>query len=456
MPIFSGNINSKAAAVGDDDRIETIISTDNSSYQGQLILDSKLNEAPFDSTNSAVMEGYSITPAVDSHNQVLGSVYSVNGFTLDANTSVFLWIYFPDSPITNRYSLEIGFSNTSGNKISWHFSFEDLYSLLTETIYANAFGWKKIELVYLDAEKNYTDNVEMSFSNMTISYKNELGITDYNTSGTLTFYDVYTAVRTCDKTAVIRNLDYYYYSFNPNFIGSLKNVYTGNKYEVSSVQNVFSYIYVGKNNLALSGPQNNNFSWVITVSPMGEAQYEIGFRDTIYFDYEGSCAISFKLLETKNKNTRTVFTATHTVYVSKYSFGTFVNSSTKIDKKSSLVVQFNMSSDYNASTTVEFKIEDEKVAKIEKVDYNSQLGTYYIQIKGLKKGTTNLVATSTGGKVGDENVSEFAEEMEISIKNSGISESMLITLYIFLGLYGAAFVIFIVISLVNSRRNIVK
>ena len=115
---------------------------------------------------------------------------------------------------------------------------------------------------------------------------------------------------------------------------------------------------------------------------------------------------------------------------------------------------------------VTFTSENEKIAKITKVVYETETRTYYVSIKAEKKGEINITASSSGKKLSSsslsgtdneaENVSVFSENISVKITSDGINQWMIYVLYGILGCFGLAFVIFLIISFASARKNIVK
>lgn len=470
MPVFMINKNSSSFAHAEDVSLkQTIVSTDKTELANttniNTIKEISETQTPFDPDNRKPMEGVAVTPEADSINQV-SKIYRVNEFTINSGTSIFMWLYFPDDPYENFYKFTIAFTNSSGQKIEWEYDYEPLYDLMGSL--QGKYGWKKLELVYDDAKKSFSGASEIALNIMEISYRKSSNIPGTGTSSgdliqsistdTLSFYDVYASARTSEKTSFVKSLNYCYYSFKASFADSLRKVYTNTSYKLTSMPDIFSYIYVGKTNILLGGSQNNKFALTITVKPSGKASYTVNIGDTIYFDTIGSCLISFKLDEQKAGQTKpiNVFTAGQSIIVTNFTFGIFTESAYTLNKNEILIFQFKMSEDFVANTSVSFYSEDKNVASVEEVEYNSERNIYYVKVKALKKGKTNIIATSSGKKIGDSIINEFSEVVEVSVKNNGINEVMLYILYAFLGGFGLAFIIFLLISFVNARRNIVK
>lgn len=460
LPVFSNlNFSNNASAASSLTPLETIVGTDIESMTGSLKTDASkgLGQTPFDTENKRVMEGYSVTPTADSTNQISGRSYSVNPFTVGNNISIFIWIYFPDNPYDNFYDLSIKFSNNSGNTAEWLLNYDNIYDLMQQMSISYAFyGWKQLELVYNDAEKNYVDAGNKTFTSMEISYKKTTEYANSTSNGTLSFYSVFTSSKVSDKTSIFTARDYAYYGFASEFTDAFKNLYIGSTYKLTSISDIFEFVYVGNKNLALSGTQNNLFDWSITLKHYSQKdEFRLGY--TMAFDDPGEYILEFNLIEQLSSGkTREVFTAKHIISVMKFTFGIFSSSLYDIDKNSTVTLRFDVNGDFVAEKNYSFKVEDEKIAKIESVEFDSKTNSYYIKVKGLKKGSTKVSVSATGYRQGDATSSDFIESASISVIYNGLSPWILTCLYVLLGVYAVAFVIFVSISFVNARRNIVK
>lgn len=482
MPLLKFNTkNSLSAHAATETERQTIVSTEKSELTSSLLYDAKENQAPFDTENRKMMEGVSITPTADSKNQINNKEYSVNEFIINSDISIFMWIYFPDKPYDNFYDFYISFSNSeNGKKIEWEFSYKELSNLMGLSLQN---GWKQIELVFNDAKKSFTDRDDTILNRMQISYKksNDLPSIDNEdlinsiSTDTLTFYNVYASSKTPDginevtKSSIKKSLNYAYFAFKSNFTSQLRNVYVGNSYSLKgkNPSDIFSYVYVGKSNLLNGGSSVNRFTWEVSVSSKGDKSEVIDFNDTIYFDNIGTSRIAFKLEEQKQTQTKSelVFNAVLEVIVKKFAFGSFSEPSYNIVNGEKIIITFTLSEDYETENLVTFTSENEKIAKINSVNYNSETRTYHIEITAKKKGNVNIKASSTGKKINNsnlsgnenlENVSNFTENIAITIKSDGINQWMINMLYAILACFGLAFIIFLIISFVSARRNIVK
>ena len=269
LPVFSNVKFKDKTSAASLEPLEVIIETDINSMSGTLRNDAQngLGQTPFDEEEKKLMDGYSITPLSDSKNQISGRTYNVNEFTLDREKSVFIWVYFPDHPLDNFYDLTITFANNFGEKISWEFDYDRLYDMMYPMHLAyNYYGWKQLELVFYDGLKNFSESSSKSFSVLEISYKKNADIPfeETNTNGTLSIYGAFTHERIGEETNISSARDYAYYEFNPTFISTLQNLYTGSSYKLTSKTDIFSYIYVGKKNLILNSAQNNMFDLSIS------------------------------------------------------------------------------------------------------------------------------------------------------------------------------------------------
>ncbi len=441
-----------------------IIGTSKDTMTSDVFSYSVSSQAPFDKSTNSMMSGLSFVPYYNSNFEVTSRNYQVNDFlfSIDTSKSIYMWIYFPDSPNGIFFDFNIKFFNSDGDYVAWSYDYEELAALFIEYDTYNIIytGWKLIEFSVSDATTNLSMD-KVTLTNMNISYILNENYTDYGyykATDCLTIYSAYLGTKTSNKTIVYEALNYYYYAFSSSFSSGLRGLYVGESYTLNSISSVFSYVYVGKSNLALGGTQNNSFSWDISVTCNSDT-YSITLPNTIYFDEAKTHTFSFKLTEyrTAASTGNSVFTATYNVSIFSFIFGSFGSSIYELQKGNSLILQFSLADNFVQTENLEFSAENAKMLQIVDINYDSQLGIYYIEVKALKKGSTNIIATAGGYREGGDTLTiQYKTTASVSVKYNGVSEWMKITLYVFLGFYLVAFIIFVIISFVNIRRNIVK
>ena len=443
------------------EKTQEIIGIEKSGLSQELANDSNLYQTPFDTKTKKQMDGYSISPAVitDSNDkyrkQVHNALYSVKNFTLDENSSVFMWIYIPEDLETNLFCFSLSFLSGDGKEITWKYDDESFDNLYPIAYYAN-YGWVLFEF-RINGASTYNAQSDTIFTQMRINYhfdfeKYELEF-DYNNiiiNGSLSIYDVFVGKKKSETTGIINQLSYYYYGIKSEFKQKLNSYYVNDVFTANSIGDIFSYIYVGKYNLLLYGIQNNNFTWTFTLTIAGEKNnFNFSTSNRVKFFKKGECSFNIKLEESRSSKNRTVFTTTLDFNCDEYKFGKFENGD-NIIKKNTYILKFKVSDSYKLNGDIDFSSSNEKIFTIDSSYYNEEDDYYYVKIVCNKSGKANILAKSNGERIGVSS-GDFSVQTELKFsKTTGILQSSFFR--IILIIYAVAVVVLLVVTLINRQK----
>ena len=451
--------------------VKTIVSTERSEMtlsENDVTFD---NISPFNTRTETLMGGYCFTPKTNEHNEIEGKYFHINSFTLDEDDSIYMWIYMPDSPIKNFYSLTISFYDDNNNSFSWFFSFVKLYEMAMQV---DQCGWKLFELRQSDATKNGSIN-GINFTRLYINYSVDIetyrekyagtideiegiGLSDefYNllvkTSGKMSFYHVFATEKQQYKSSsnILINRQYYNYKVKDSIKTELSKICLGDEYKIKKINQIFDYLYVGKYNLLTTGGQNYIFSIIFNIV---NENYDEDVREgeTYKFRVEGQNYFNIKVIESKYGENTTVFTDETPLNISSYKFGKFFNSYYEIDGEIEMYLTFTIYGDFTPSDEIEFTSGNEKIIIVEDIKYSTDGKVCSVKVKTLKNGYTNITASVKGSR---ENMSESKYNVTVSVHVSGINTNFFQGrfFWIMFGITMVFVLAFVVITLINWKR----
>ena len=425
------------------------------------------NQAPYSLRTNEMLPGYSITPETNKHNEIISQTFLVNNFTIKENESIYMWIYLPNSPAENFYSLILSFGSNNGGTIKWKYNFNKLIDIMKGDN-TQKYGWKLFELCYSDAEKTSVSK-DSIFGNITITYN--LNFDDYKdafkelgeividdkfydtivtTTGKLTFYNIFLSDSYSEKSSVIFQLEYAYYGLNESFVKEFDGIYLKDTYKVKKLSEMFDYVFAGKYNLLYTGVQNNNFSWVISIqNKLGVFEVMTGENYTFKTDELNSFIISLK--EKRDDNIESLFSETISFYCEEYTCGSFDNSYYNFKEEKVYVIPFKLTDTFILSGDIAFTSSNERVVKVESYEYNEESDLYFISVKCLKNGKVTLKASATGTREGfsTKNYVTSVNVVVNGITTSIFQRPFLLTM---VALSLLCIVVFLVITAINFRR----
>ena len=474
MPYFSNvkiNGTAKAETIYDS-KIEfkqDIISINKSDLGTQDAKYAHENQTPYDRMKNEMMPGCSITPASNSHNEIISQSFFTKTFHFTQNESIFLWIYFPDNPYENFYSLNLKFFNINGGYVEWNLSFSKLLTMMTSS-YTQKYGWKLLELSYNDAEKVKTNDTldyirfqidySLDLEELKKYYEKEFGkfeiedtVYDFiKTNGKMAFYHIFLGDKIKDEVNMRIQLSYANYDLKESFIEEFNEIYLGDSYKLRKLSDMFEFIYVGKYNLLYSGEQGNlyTFSFYI-VNDNGT--FELKENDSVPFKMKVSGTNNFQINveETRNDEQVTIISRTISFNCVEYQCGTFDKSEYTLSGQEVYTIPFKFYESFRNTGEVTFKVSNNKLATIEKVVYDEENDCYYLSVKCIKNGRTEIIATTKGTR-GDSIIQEYTAKTKLRVTNISISMFASPVTWVFVGILGVAIIVFIIVSMINLRK----
>ncbi len=421
---------------------QQVVSTNQENLLGLLFECSTPNNNPFDREKGEMMPGTSITPKTDEYGQI-NSNFSVQSFEVTANSSLFMWIFFPDEKV---YSLTVEIKGTNLGYAKWSFSSAELTQMFLST--ASFKGWKLFEFCIADSQELKYDNVQ--FNSLCLTYKDELGLNPEKPKHTLSFYDVYVSDSVSENTKIAKSNSYSYYQFANNF-NSEKSIYIGDKFDYNSVLDLFEYIYIAKFDIKKSKSNEYTFSAKITTPTSLESDL-LNLNSFTYLQ-KGAYTIEVVISEQRNTVQETVMRATKTVYVDEFLFGAFSSLNLQIYEGEVKTILFNISDEFVLVGDIVFESLDKNVATI---TYYVTHNTCQIEVLGKKRGQVKIRAKASGYRFGTDKTQEYSNEITVSIGKKDSNKGRITILWISLSVYLIVGVVYAIISIVQAKKSSVR
>jgi len=451
----NSNISETNAIVSEADInfIQDIVSVNINEMGSDLRSDAVEKQNPYYSKTNEMLPGYSIVPTSNNDNEIRGEIYSIKPFSLSQSTSVFVWIYLPDSPYTNFYTLKVSFLDENNNSINWVLDFDKLSNLVGES-YTYNYGWKLFEFVFDDAELDGADS-DTEYTKMKIEYFLEYydevsDMLQKKTNGRLSFYHVYLGSKTLNKTSVLLQLSYVNYKVKASFKEEFNSLCYMDKYVVKEVKDIFEYIYVGKFNLLLSGSQNNIFTWSFYFKN-NKGKTDVVPGQPFEMNVKGENTLRIILEEKRDDKDREIINTYVSVNCSDYIFGFFSKSEYSIYEEDTLIINFKIKDTFDLIGDINFSTSDEEILKINSFYFDNSTNSYVVNVTAVKKGRANIIATATGLRDNLIN-GEFSTSSEFSVRKRPVK---FFTPGTWLGLgiiYGSAILVFGTFTFINFKR----
>lgn len=428
------------------------------------------HQAPYNTRDNTMMPGYSVTPQVNEHKEVKNQSFFINSFSMTSADSIFLWIYFPDGPLENFFSLTLTFQNETGGYIEWKYSPQALYDIMSSG-YTQKYGWKLFELCYSDGKKvgtsetakyiRFSINYALDIEEFKKYYEEQFGKFELDgafydflgINGTLTFYHVFLGSKISEETNILLHLNFTHCKLKDSLYDYFNGLYLDDYLKVPKITEMFDYIYVGKYNLFYTGSQLTNYSFSYTIHS-SRGFYEFKEEDSIPYKLkgEGTCNFIIVLKEKRSGESYNIISKTITFDCVKYECGNFESSYFEFLGAKSYTVTFKLKDGFTKAGDLEFSTSNQKIAVVEKVSYSEEHDIYYVTISCLKNGKTDIVATTKGSR-DSSNIEDFSATTKVEIR--GISRSffsMPIT-WVFMGILAVAIAVFIVVTLINYKKT---
>jgi len=456
------NLTSSIFTENDIKNKEDIISVDKNIFGGAV---ATVGNSPFDEETDTLMDGYTITPNSDAYNQVDWSV-GVSGFTLSFSQSVYMWVYLPCDPDYNLYTLKLTITDISKNlKLTWEYEHSQLVDMISKIAIGDKnYGWVLFELNPATTGVSSEELVDANFTRLGISYNSEipeLAIKVNNNA--LSFYHVYKGDSVKNSSVIIIKQKYAIYKFAESYLGN-KIAHIGDTYKFD-FKNIFEYIYIGKYDMYKYSIEG--YTWNISLKDSYSKVIDLNANQEYVFERVGWYSVNITLKErnhiiSNDENQglnidKFIFSVSSSIKCEEYSLGTFGNPKYTIPTNNEYIVTFKFYDGFKIYGDFVISTSDEKVAVIDSYSFDEDTKTIYIKINTKKSGNIQLNIEANGFMDDKNKLSEYSRSCNLVVKGENASTKLsTIFLWVILGIYGVALVVFVVISVVKSRQNSVK
>lgn len=430
-----------------------IISPDANVFAGAT---ATLNNSPYDEENKKMMDGYTITPNADANNQVNWSV-GTPSYTLTVDESVYIWIYLPCSPLSNMYSLKFSIMDTTKNlNYTWSYDYSELDDLIKEATNEKRYGWMLFQLNPLTAGANSNELADANFTRLNITYKSELTDGVKINENKLSFYSFYKGNSVKNSSGILIKQKYAIYKLKDSYLSGNRVFHVNDSYKFS-FSNIFEYVYVGKYDMYSYNIEG--FRWQVTIKESDSKVKEINFDQEYIFEKNGWYSVNISLKERNQAlNIESlVFNVSISVKCEDYSLGSFANPKYTLDIDSSLIITFKLYDGFSISNGLNVKSSDENVVEIVSYSLDEDTNTIYINVKTKKSGNVKVSVEANGIMDNTNKVASYERSCNMVVNGQNLNTNLsYVFLWVILGIYGVALVVFIVISVVKSRKFGVK
>ena len=448
--------NGETAVAAIEDELESkfdLIGINPNNYSNATIE----NVTPFDTVKGESMPGASLTPRADVFGQISGVTFLVNTFTLSVNKSIYFWIYLFD---TETYELTITIDDAMDKSLTWFFD--------SSAVQSAGAGWSLFELKASEAEAS-AENINkyaVEYKTFAIRYKTELteNIEDYlaKTDDFVSIYHVYTANSYSSNpySGRLTGLTKAYSAFSDSFMPG-DHVFKGDKVEFVDEKTFFKYLMVGKGEYSKI-VDKSNYTWEITIQEPSGADIMVDFGDKFSFSSRGWYTINIQLYEKTKLLNRPIenqkvliLNQSKSVFCDEVALGSFVVGTTyEMKDNETLEIGFIFTKGIIISGDIKVKFSND-CAELES-QYEMD-GVYYIQVKGLKKGTVEMEISASAHSNYNSDIKTYSNEVTIEVKSSEEKADFSMTiLWITFGCFCVYFAGMLINSLVKARKNDVK
>lgn len=417
------------------------------------LFDCKIEDiAPFDPETRSKMQGLSITPDADEYGQFSSRTFVITPYKPEQDDAIFMWIYLID---VVTFKLKISIYDGSSSTLSWEFDSQQVYEM--------GIGWKLIKLNLRDFEfqEDYTqktyEKITFSYLSEAEDFEGEEGYESYDvkTDERFSFYHVFASKNAnySENSGKIYSLAKSYYDFCDNFMTG-GTVYKGDKLTIKSARDVFKYLYAGKYDLS-NFVSSGRFYWSLSMTDPDLVKTNLEFGDSINFHKTGYYVISISLIQKATITNKTILKVDINLYSDELTLGSFLSGSKySLKDNEKIMLSFKVSNGVDIDGDYSFTFNNNN-AEID--SYYVKDGILYVCVAGKNAGTSKLTVSAKGISKHNLKVQDFSAEATITIKQSKAdTDVFLIILWITFGIFVSGFVIYLLISLVKSRKNDVK
>ncbi len=415
------------------------------------------NFTPFDFENKKRMKGQSLRYYGGENKEYVNEFITLepqNNILTSENLALSMWIYF-DNIETHDLTLKLVLEN--GESLSWYFSSQELISLVKKSEYDidTPYGWNKIyfplSLATLSSSEILNAEVLSTPSKLDFTYSS---VSQSEKISRLSFYDI-NIEETEDKNNFV--VEKQNYSFVSTFFMPEENVSLicqGDSITLPSKNNAILYAWIGEKNIKeLESESNSKYQWnVFVVLPSGERESKYDFGDTITFDKIGTYTIYYSCSEVNSEETssKNVLTSSLTISVGSINAIYFNKSNFSMKVGTTQILDISVSQKLSNCSEVTFEFNEKALDVGFDEDGN-------ICVKAKKTGEYDIKAKVKGTRwTGQEKEYETTLTVTVRKQDKDKYHDLKVIICVILGCFCLGFVICMVISLVKSRKIVVK
>lgn len=460
LPIFSTTKNSKSNIASALSNAEEEFFIEGNSFDlisknpnGDIGNCSIEDVAPFDTNTKTMMEGKSVTPTADEYGQILNPIgLRINGFVPTKNDVIYLWVYLIDAV---TFKLKFSLNSGSASGLEWEFDSSQVYEMGT--------GWKILALSFskfTDEQigTNEYNSLSVSYYSEYEDFKGEEGYEKYEVVANENFSIFHVFVtknaNLSQNSGIVYSLGKSFYKFKDDF--DLSNtVFIGDKIKLNSANEIFDYLYVGKYDLTTYTTSGRYF-WKLSIkSPSASSFSQVEFGKDINFYETGYYCINIALYEKLTLYNKQILNEDISIYCDELSLGYFLmGTKYKIKDNENILLSFKLTQGITILEELSVSLTNNNAI----VDsYYEEDGIVYVLISGVSGGSCELEITAKAISEKGSRYKTFSSTASIEIESTEKeTDIFIVILWITFGCFCLVFVVYLVISLVKSRKNDVK
>lgn len=407
---------------------------------------------PFDYERGVRMSGQSVRYNGDEYRQFENKEIKLerhDDIVIQKNLALSMWIYFDNVEV---HDLSISLILENGESLTWSFSASTLLDLVKKNNTEDPYGWNKMSLPLLVASKsdeNILKGEKLDApSKLVLSYSSAIQTQNF---ARLSFYDI-----NIEETSDTENVsaDQQEYSFCKGYFMNediISQICVGDSIVFPSEDNAISYAWIGEKNIKnLAKEDSSSYKWRLFVTdPLGvKTQYSFGQEVT--FSRNGNYTIYYSCEETTQDGTKSVLSSNLQVVVGRLNAIYFGKSSISFTVGSTFVLDVSVSQKLSSHSDITFEFDESAL----EVGFNEN---GQVCVKAKKTGKFEVKAKTTGTRFTSE-TKEYETTLSVTVTKTEKDKKATTKLVISIisGCFGVGFVICLIISLVKSRKIVVK